>query len=417
MKRTFVEKKSLHTTNRLSAAWRRDGLELGVGLIIIALLVVGNIISRTHTVRLNQEDVARTPPQWKILQHRLYRALDTRVESYLPPAFDARFDNFDNAAAPPDSLAAPVKITSRPGYTAVAGEVYEYKIKVSPPASSLRFQLGQAPPGMQIDPVAGVVRWTPQANQADKHQVEIIVLSGANRGLKQTYFLYATRRSHPLGTDIRGRDILATLILGSRWSLLPGLVAVSLATLLGLLFGGLAGYHGGRLETGLDYVSSVFEAFPSLVLLFLAAVIFHFEIYPVMIMVGLIRFPRVAKAIKGKVLTLKAQQFIEAAQELGLSDSQILWKEIIWHNARALLITQISYGFAFTILVEATLSYMHLGIQIPYVSWGNMLYEGYKQLSNQEYWLFFFPALAIIAAILGFYLLADGINRMYKIKE
>jgi peptide/nickel transport system permease protein len=416
MKRNFVEKKSLQITGRASATRRRSWIELWMGLIVISLLVIGNIISRTHTAWLNGEDVPRTPPQWKFLQHRLYRALDTKTESYLAPAFDLSFNDFNDSAAPRDSLAVPAKIVSRPDYTAVVGELYEYKVKVSPPASQLRFRLGQKPTGMEIDAATGVVHWTPAANQADKHQVEIIVLSDAERGTKQTYSLFATRRPHPLGTDIRGRDLIAALILGSRWSLLPGLVAVSVAMSLGLLFGGLAGYHGGRLERVLDYIGSVFESFPSLVLLFLAAVIFHFAIYPVMIMVGLIRFPRIAKAIKGKVLTLKAQQFIEAAQELGLSDAQILWKEIIWYNSRPLLLTLISYGFAFAILVEATLSYMHLGIQIPHVSWGGLLYEGYRQLLNQEYWLFFWPALTIVAAILGFYLLADGVNRMYKIK-
>ena len=419
MQRTFIEKKSAVTSARRQAGWKSSRLELGAGLAILLLLLAGNIISYTHAEALNREDLRQTPPQWRFLQRWLYEALETKTEPYQRQESEFSFDIFNHSSPPFDSVVTidtAGAIISTPKYTAVAGRGYEYQVQAAGFSGRVVFQLKRAPSGMTIDSSSGVMRWTPAAEQIDKYEVEVVALSGAPQGSKQSYPLYVTARSHPLGTDIRGRDMMAALVLGSRWSLLPGLVAVSVAMIFGLLFGGWAGYYGGRVEAGLDYVSSVFEAFPSLVLLFLAAVIFGYKIFPVMLVVGLIRFPRLAKAVKGKVLVLKAQQFIEAAQELGLRDREILWKEIIWHNARPLLLTQISFGFAFAILVEVTLSYLHLGVQIPLVSWGNMLDEGKQRLFNQEYWLFFFPALAVVTAILGFYLLGDAATRLSKIR-
>jgi len=180
--------------------------------------------------------------------------------------------------------------------------------------------------------------------------------------------------------------------------------------------GGVAGYHGGRIDDALTYVARLVEAFPALVLIFLAVAIFNFNIYLVMVAVGVIWFPSVANAIRAKVLFFKAQQFIEASQELGLEDRQILWWDIVWHNVKPLLFTQISYGFARAILIEVTLSYLQMGV--VGASWGHMLLEGMNaMLDHGASWVIFFPALAIVVAVVGFYLVGDAVNRMYQIKS
>jgi peptide/nickel transport system permease protein len=153
-------------------------------------------------------------------------------------------------------------------------------------------------------------------------------------------------------------------------------------------------------------------------LLFLAAVIFRYNIFWIMAVVGVIWFPRVANAVKARVRSLKERQFVEASRELGLRDWEILWRDIVWLNARPQLLLQASYGFVFAIIVEVTLSYLRLGIQVPTVSWGNLLYEGKNQMVvHDAYWPVVLPAVAIIVSISAFYLIADGISRLYEVSR
>jgi ABC-type dipeptide/oligopeptide/nickel transport system permease subunit len=417
MKRKFSEKASPGAGKRWRIYLKRGWLELGLGFAVLALLLLGNLVSCAQITSLPQKegDWPHTPPHWRFLQRLLYQPSDTKTGPVTASDDGFNFDPFTNGSALPDTSPSQFTIISLPAYTAVASEFYRYQVEVSESPANLKFQLRNAPPGMQIDNESGAVQWTPSTDQVGKHRVEIVAFDGQHRSVMQEYSVYVAKRSHPFGTDARGRNLIAALALGSQWTLLPGLIAVAVATIFGTILGGLGGYHGGRIDSVLSYISGLWEAFPALVLIFLAAAIFHFNIYPVMAVVGLVRSPIVAKAIKGKVLSLKAQQFVEATKELGLSDHQILWKEIIWHNARPLLLTQISYGFAFAILVEVTLSYLNFGVQIPLVSWGNMLSEGRTRLYD-ELWLFFFPVVAIVLTVIGFYLLGDGVNRVYKIK-
>ena len=210
------------------------------------------------------------------------------------------------------------------------------------------------------------------------------------------------------------------LVLGTRWTVGPGLIAVSVSLLLGLLLGGLAGYYEGRVDAALGYITHLSEAFPALVLLFLAAVIFHYDQYglaPVMVVLGIVLAPGVAREVKAKVKTLKAQQFIEASQELGLSDAHILWKDIVWYNARSLLLSRAFYGFALAIALEVTLSYLRLGIQEPGGSWGIMIFSGRDLLNSHGYWLLFFPAVATVLAMAGYFLLGNGLVQMLRTKK
>jgi peptide/nickel transport system permease protein len=416
MRRRFTEKTTPTAANHRRFFLKRGWIELGTGLTVLALLLLGNLVACVKNKSLRQEDWPYSPPQWRFLQRLLFRPIDTKTAPLIADPFTFGLDHFTDDNARENAGEKKATITSVPAYAAVVGKPYHYRVEISGDSANFEFQLRTAPSGMNIDHVSGEITWTPLAEEVGKHEIKIIAANQQGVGVQQSYSVYATKSSHAWGTDVRGRDLLAAITLGSKWTLLPGLVAVSIATLLGLTLGGFAGYYGGRIDAGLGYLSSLSEALPSLVLIFLAAAIFHFNIYPVMAVVGLIRAPRLANAIRGKVLSLKAQQFIEASRELGLSDAQILWKDIVWYNARPLLLTQISYGFAFAILLEVTLSYLNFGVQAPQVSWGNMLAEGRGRLLHNEFWLFFFPSAAIVGASLGFYLLGDGVNRIYKIK-
>jgi peptide/nickel transport system permease protein len=265
---------------------------------------------------------------------------------------------------------------------------------------------------------AGRVQWTPTpAHLGGRGQnVVVAALNGEGNGTQQSFSIIVSERAHPLGTDEAGRDMLAALILGTRWTIWPGLVAAGISLLLGVGLGGLAGYYERRADAVLSYTATLSESLPALLLIFLAAVIFRYNLYPVMLVLGVVLFPAVARGIKARVLALKARQFIEASRELGLSHTQILWHDIIWHNTRPVMLTRLFYAFALAVAVEVTLSYLRLGIQPPQVSWGNMILAGRPLIENHQSWLAFWPALATILAVAGYYLLGSGLARRFRVR-
>ena len=384
-------------------------IPLWAGLAIALCLIIGNVVALTFNQTLNQEDIAYQPPTWVPLQRLLYHPASTQVSFYDGASSGAGlFDLWEQAQTPEE--VDTFRIKSEPVYTAVIDQPYRYTLKLENSPKEWSLVLLEAPWGMNVKDQQ--VNWVPKKEQTGRHQVEILAQSAEGYGSVQKFELIVSEMAHPFGTEMRGRDLFASLILGCRWSLLPGLVAVSVSLLFGLWIGGYAGYYGQRLDALLSSSMQLTTALPALVLLFLTAVIFRSNIYAVMAMLGFLQFPKVAMAVKQKVLVMKSQQFIEAARELGLSDRTILWKEIIWANMRPMLLILISYGFAFAILIEVSLSYLKLGIQTPMVSWGNLLFEGKDRILYQEYWPVVLPSLAILFSVTGFYLLGDSINRI-----
>jgi ABC-type dipeptide/oligopeptide/nickel transport system permease subunit len=219
---------------------------------------------------------------------------------------------------------------------------------------------------------------------------------------------------HLLGTDFMGRDILSRLIIGIQAYFLPGLLAIAIALIAGTLFGVLAGYWGGGLDTTTTYISNLLNSFPRLVLILLMVAAFKPDIYTVMMVVGITNIPAVASLIRSKILFLKQKNFIEAAVALGLRNKIIIFKHILWHNCRAILIIQATLGMAEAILMETSLSYLGFGVQEPTPSWGNMVQAGANYFMQGKFWPSTAPALAILLAILGFHLLGDGMNNILE---
>ena len=419
MKQTFTDIPAATLGQRLARLRRHGWPALTGGAAIVALLLASNLAAFIGGDGLRREDAAyRQPPQWLFFQRLLYHPPVEMVpyaESGPLGSIDALMEK---AGEESETQTTAPSITSQPRFTAVVGRLYRYQIRADGVPGALGYRLLTAPPGMTVD-TDGLIAWTPEAAQAGGrgHLVEIVAVGPDGQGSKQAFALIAAERTHPLGTDEAGRDLGAALLLGTRWTVLPGLVAVVVSVVLGLLFGGLAGYYEGRTDAMLTYLARLSETVPALLLLFLAAVIFRYNLYPVMAVLGVILFPGVARGIKTHVLTLKARQFIEAARELGLSDAEILWKDIIWHNARPFLLSQIFYGFALAVVVEVTLSYLNIGILPPTVSWGTMLLEGRGLIGTQQYWLAFFPAVATVMAAGGYYLLGSGLEKRSRTKQ
>ena len=222
---------------------------------------------------------------------------------------------------------------------------------------------------------------------------------------------------HLLGTDFMGRDILARLIISIQAYFLPGLLSIGIALLLGTWLGILAGYWGGALDTAATYLSNLLNSFPRLVLILLMVAAFKPDIYYIMIVVGVTNVPIVASLIKSKILFLKQKNFIEAANALGLQTRSIIFKHILWHNCRTVLIIQATLGMAEAILIETSLSYLGFGVQEPTPSWGNMVQAGANYFLQGNFWPSTAPALAILLTIMGFHLLGDGLTNILERKR
>lgn len=222
---------------------------------------------------------------------------------------------------------------------------------------------------------------------------------------------------HFLGTDFMGRDMFSRLIVGIQAYFLPGLLAIVIALFFGTVLGVLAGYRGGKFDTGITYFTNLVDSFPRLVLILLVIAAFKPDIYYIMLVVGVTNVPVVASHVKGKILFLKQKNFIEADIALGVPTSTIILKHILWHNCRSILIIQATLGMAEAILMETSLSYLGFGVQEPTPSWGNMVQAGANYFMQGKFWPSTAPALAILFTILGFHLLGDGLNNILEGKR
>lgn len=214
--------------------------------------------------------------------------------------------------------------------------------------------------------------------------------------------------ANPLGTDHFARDILSRLLYGARISLTIGFVAVGISVTIGTLIGAVAGFLGGVVDGVIMRVVDMVISFPRLILLITIIAIFEPSIFLIVAVLGLTLWPTTARIVRGEVLSLREREFVQAAQALGYPKRRIILRHLV-PNALAPVIVAATLGIGNTIVLEAGLSFLGLGVQPPTPSWGTMVADGRDHLLN-AWWLSTFPGLAIVFTVLSFNLVGDGLR-------
>lgn len=214
--------------------------------------------------------------------------------------------------------------------------------------------------------------------------------------------------AHPLGTDDLGRDLLSRLIWGGRISLSIGILSALVAVSFGTLLGALAGYYGRWLDGVIMRFTDLMLTFPPLLLLILLASLFGTSFLTIVLVISAVSWMNVARLARASFLSLKEQDFVEAARALGAGSGRIIFKHIL-PNALSPIIVAATLGAAAAILTESTLSYLGLGIQPPTSSWGTMLQTAQKEIRLAP-WTSIFPGLMIFLTVLGINFMGDGLR-------
>jgi peptide/nickel transport system permease protein len=227
----------------------------------------------------------------------------------------------------------------------------------------------------------------------------------------QTHTFERPSRDYPFGTDQLGRDMLSRIIHGSRISLAVGVSSVLLALFVGVPFGMIAGYYGGRVDSVIMRVMDLILAFPIYLLAIILMVIFAptAGLIGTIKVTGAIAIVRIyARLVRGSVLSIKEKEYIEACRAVGVRDPWILLRHIL-PNCLAPIIVTTTLGIATSIIVEATLSFLGLGTQPPTPSWGWDLKANVAFIQSNP-WISLFPGIAIFVTVLGFNLFGDGLR-------
>lgn len=214
--------------------------------------------------------------------------------------------------------------------------------------------------------------------------------------------------AHWLGTDVFGRDMLTRIMYGGRVSLAVGFIATAVALVIGVTWGAIAGYVGGRVDSVMMRLVDILYALPFMIFIILLMVVFGRNLILLFLAIGAVEWLTMARIVRGQVQTLRQQEFVEAAISLGLSPWTIIRKHVV-PNALGPVIVYTTLTIPSVMLLEAFLSFLGLGIQPPQSSWGLLISYGVE--SMEEYpWLLIFPGLALTLTLFALNFLGDGLR-------
>ncbi|WP_203075290.1 ABC transporter permease [Falsiroseomonas ponticola] len=256
-----------------------------------------------------------------------------------------------------------------------------------------RFRLGLGVALVAIIALAGLLApwiapFDPNASGAD-------VLSGATA-------------THWMGTDDLGRDVWSRVLHGARISLLVGPLAALVAAIIGVPFGLLAGYARGRLNQFLVQVMDLFIALPNLVLALIITVMVGATLLNIVLVLGVVMWPEMARLVRGQVMSLRETPFIEAARAIGCKPHRVLFRHI-WPNIMRIVAAQMAIAVSAAIFTAASLGFLGLGLPPPAADWGSMVQSGFDYLSLNPL-LSLAPGAAVALTVLGFYLVGRSVE-------
>ena len=227
---------------------------------------------------------------------------------------------------------------------------------------------------------------------------------------------FLIKRNYIFGTDNYGRDVFGRVMLGTRVSMSIGIIAVLISLLIGLFIGLTSGYYGGLTDKILMMVINIFWSIPTLLLVIAFSLALGKGFWQVFVAVGLTMWVEVARIVRGEVLSVRENEYVEAAKTLGFSHFRILFKHIL-PNVMGAVIVISAANFASAILIEAGLSFLGIGAQPPMPSWGTMIKDHYAFIVMGKSYLAIFPGIAIMLLVLSFVLLGNALRDALDVRS
>ena len=229
--------------------------------------------------------------------------------------------------------------------------------------------------------------------------------------------------THLLGTDDVGRDVLSRLMYGARLSLLVGCLVVVLSLIMGVVLGLVAGYFGGIVDNVIMRIVDIFYCIPSTpLIIILGAAMDGMRVDPqirmlyLMLILGFLGWPGIARLVRGQILSLREQEFMTATEACGISVSRRIFRHLI-PNVIPQLIVNCTMSLGSTIITEATLSFLGLGVKFPFASWGNIMNDVSNSYVLTSYWFIWIPAgICLMLTVLGFNFVGDGLRDAFDPK-
>ncbi len=275
-----------------------------------------------------------------------------------------------------------------------------------------------------------VEEFTYTGEDGEEHNYTIVydaskqVWSVQQETLTYVYDTYASPSlAHPLGTDGNGMDMLTRLMYGGRVSLIIGFVVVIIETVIGVILGGVSGYFGGWIDNLIMRIVDIFYCIPSMpVIIIIGAAMDAMQMDPtlrmfyLMLILGFLGWPGIARLVRGQILSLREQEFMTATEACGIRTSRRIFRHLI-PNVIPQLIVTCTMGLGSTIITEATLSFLGLGVKFPFASWGNIISDVNNSYVMTNYWFIWIPAgICLLIAVLGFNFVGDGLRDAFDPK-